>query len=247
MALLLNGRELKKSFGARPLFEGISLTISDGDRLGLIGPNGTGKSTLLQILAGRVDTDKGEVALRRLARMTYVQQESVFTPGITVAEAVKADEDPRQQSMLSQAGFDDIHVPVESLSGGWKKRVAIIQALTGEPDLLLLDEPTNHLDLQGILWLEKLLAQARFAAIVITHDRYFLENVSTHVAEMAPAYPGGLFMVKGAYGEFLETQAGVSAGTSEARRLTRQSRAARSRVAATRAQSAHHEVKGAHR
>ena len=204
MALLLNGRDLKKSFGAQPLFNGISLTVSDGDRLGLIGPNGTGKSTLLQILAGRVDADKGEVAIRKLVRMTYVPQESVFEPGLTVAEAVRADHDPRQQSMLSQAGFDDIDTPVETLSGGWKKRVAIIQALTGEPDLLMLDEPTNHLDLQGILWLEKLLTQARFACIVITHDRYFLENVSTYVAELAPAYPGGLFMVKGAYGEFLE-------------------------------------------
>ena len=204
MALLLSGRELKKTFGARPLFTGISLSVSDGDRLGLIGPNGAGKSTLLQILASRVDTDQGEVALRKLARLSYVPQESRFDPGITVENAVNAHQDPRRQALLSQAGFTDLTVKVDTLSGGWRKRVSILQALVEEPDLLLLDEPTNHLDLEGILWLEKLLKQARNASIVISHDRYFLENVATHTAELAPTYPSGLFVVKGGYGEFLE-------------------------------------------
>jgi len=204
MALLLSGRDLRKTFGARPLFDGISLTISDGDRLGIIGPNGAGKSTLLQILAGRVDHDSGDVAVRKLARLAFVEQESVFAEGVTVAQAVQAEDDPRRQSWLTQAGFASIDMPAQSLSGGWRKRVAILQALVEEPDLLMLDEPTNHLDLEGILWLERVLKQSRFASAVITHDRYFLENIATHVAEISPAYPEGLFLVKGGYAEFLD-------------------------------------------
>jgi ABC transport system ATP-binding/permease protein len=215
MALLLSGRDLKKTFGARPLFTGISLTVSDGDRLGLIGPNGAGKSTLLQILAGRVDSDAGEVAMRKFARLAYVPQESRFDAGITVAQAVGAQDDPRRQALLSQAGFTDVTAKVDTLSGGWRKRVSILQALGEEPDLLLLDEPTNHLDLEGILWLEKLLKQSRAASIVISHDRYFLENVATHVAELAPAYPSGLFLVKGGYAEFLERKQEYLAGQAK--------------------------------
>lgn len=204
MALLLGARDLTKSFGARPLFAGISLSVSDGDRLGVIGPNGAGKSTLLQILASRTDHDSGDVALRKLARLAYVAQESTFEPGSPVIELLNAQDDPRRQALLTQAGFTGLRVDAHSLSGGWRKRVAILQALVEEPDLLMLDEPTNHLDLEGILWLERVLKQSRFASIVITHDRYFLENIATHVAEVSPAYPEGVLLVKGGYGEFLE-------------------------------------------
>jgi ATP-binding cassette subfamily F protein uup len=106
--------------------------------------------------------------------------------------------------LLSQAGFEELGATVESLSGGWKKRLAIVEGMASEPDLLLLDEPTNHLDLAGILWLEKVLKNARFACVVITHDRYFMENISTHVAELAPVYPSGLFVTEGGYADFLE-------------------------------------------
>jgi ATP-binding cassette subfamily F protein uup len=209
MALLVSAQSLKKSFGAKPLFEGVSLTVNDGDRLGLIGPNGAGKSTFLQILAGRMDVDSGEVSLRKNARLAYVTQESAFPAGVTVSQvlerAMPGDElEHERQIILSRVGFVDVDSPVETLSGGWRKRLAIAEALATEPDLLLLDEPTNHLDLAGILWLEKLLTGARFASVIITHDRYFLENVATHVAELAPAFPDGLFLVKGNYGEFLE-------------------------------------------
>ena len=209
MALLVSAQSLKKTFGAKPLFEGVSLTVNDGERLGLIGPNGAGKSTFLQILAGKMDVDSGEVSLRKNARLAYVTQESAFPAGVTVSQVletqVPGDEyEYERQTILSRVGFLDYDAPVETLSGGWRKRLAIAEALATDPELLLLDEPTNHLDLAGILWLEKLLTGARFASVVITHDRYFLENVATHVAELAPAYPGGLFMVKGNYGEFLE-------------------------------------------
>lgn len=208
MALLLSAKSLTKGFGTGPLFENISLTISDTDRLGLIGPNGAGKSTLLQILAGRIDPDSGEVALRKGARLTYVTQESLFPAGETVAQVMErsrpGDEyGPLRESLLTQAGFLDFDAPAESLSGGWRKRLAIVEALATEPDLLLLDEPTNHLDLAGIEWLEDLLEQSRTASVVITHDRYFLEAVSTHVAELATSYPSGLFLVAGPYSEFL--------------------------------------------
>ncbi|MBY0504255.1 MAG: ABC-F family ATP-binding cassette domain-containing protein [Bryobacteraceae bacterium] len=212
MALLVSAQSLKKSFGAKPLFSGVSLTVNDGDRLGLIGPNGAGKSTFLQILAGKLDVDSGEVSVRKNARLAYVTQESAFPAAVTVSQVMEAampgDElEYERQIILSRVGFADSDAPVETLSGGWRKRLAIAEALAGEPELLMLDEPTNHLDLAGILWLEKLLTGARFASVVITHDRYFLENVATHVAELAPAYPGGLFLVKGNYAEFLERKA----------------------------------------
>ena len=212
MALLISAQSLKKSFGAKPLFEGVSLTVNDGDRLGLIGPNGAGKSTFLQILASKIDLDSGEVSVRKNARLAYVAQESAFPAGVTVSQVMEAampgDElEYERQIILSRVGFEDTDAPVETLSGGWRKRLAIAEALAGEPELLMLDEPTNHLDLAGILWLEKLLTGSRFASVVITHDRYFLENFATHVAELAPAYPGGLFLVKGNYAEFLERKA----------------------------------------
>ena len=196
MPLLINLQEISKSFGAKPLFQGVSLTISDGDRMGLIGPNGAGKSTLLQILAGLQDTDTGERSFRKLLRLGYVAQESVFTPGSTVSELLTPE-------ILGRAGFTDGTAKVESLSGGWKKRLAIAIELAKQPDVLMLDEPTNHLDLEGILWLEKLLKTATFASVTVSHDRYFLENIATDMAELSRQYQGGIFRVKGNYSEFL--------------------------------------------
>jgi ATP-binding cassette subfamily F protein uup len=197
------------TFGVRPLFEDVSLSISDGDRLGLIGPNGSGKSTLLGILAGARPPDSGTVAARKLARLEYVAQEVTFDPEMSVRQvldaAVPPDEDHEGSiaASLGQAGFENADLLTGSLSGGWKRRLAIARALVRRPDLLLLDEPTNHLDLEGILWLERLLKGASFASIVVSHDRYFLENVATEMAELARLYPGGLFRVKGNYSEFL--------------------------------------------
>ncbi len=210
MSLLLNCQAVSKSFGSGPLFENVSLTISEGDRLGLIGPNGSGKSTLLKILAGLEDSDKGIVSVRKSVRLAYVPQDSVFAAGKSLYDIVletaghSDDADVRTSSLLTQAGFDDHEVPAASLSGGWKKRLDICRGLAANADLLLLDEPTNHLDLAGIEWLEKLLKNARFSCIFISHDRYFLENVATHVAELHRQYPDGIFITKGDYLEFLE-------------------------------------------
>ena len=204
---------MRKKFGARPLFEDLSLTLSDGDRTGLIGPNGSGKTTLLEILSGRETPDAGERALRRLTRLAYVPQDSVFaeadTPNSVLRSALdglpldEAEKATRVSMMVSRAGFVDADAPAASLSGGWKKRLAIAAALVTSPDVLLLDEPTNHLDVDGILWLERALTTAN-ACLVVTHDRYFLENVATQMVEVNRAYPQCAFQVKGNYSEFLE-------------------------------------------
>ena len=213
MSLLISCQSISKTFGARPLFENISLTISDGERIGLIGPNGAGKSTLIQILAGEQTPDSGGVSLRKLVTTGYVPQDPVFDSDITVAAVLEAAlagrhlEDYERESLieitLSRFGFSDPTVRALSLSGGWRKRLAIAQAVIASPDLVLLDEPTNHLDLQGILWLEKFLRSAPFASVIVSHDRYFLENVVSDMVEINRTYPEGLFRVKGSYSEFL--------------------------------------------
>ena len=189
------------------------MSVADGDRTGLIGPNGGGKTTLLEILAGRAEPDTGERAVRRLAKIAYVPQDSLFAPEDTVGSVLRAaaerlvlteeERAARVQVMLGRAGFDSASTPASALSGGWKKRLAIAAALLVSPDLLLLDEPTNHLDLDGILWLERSI-QAVNACLVVTHDRYFLENVATRMIEVNPVYPQSAFQVKGNYSEFLE-------------------------------------------
>ena len=214
MPPLINVRGVSKSFGAEPLFQNVSFTVSEGDRIGMIGPNGSGKSTLLRILAGTVQPDEGEIAVRKRLRMSYVEQESEFHPGDTVGAVIeKAMErsgvSPSERGTVSaetlgRAGFIDLQAEAATLSGGWRKRLAIVEALVQSPDILLLDEPTNHLDLAGIEWLEEVLERAAFACVVISHDRYFLENVANDMAELSRVYPDGLLRVQGRYSTFLE-------------------------------------------
>ena len=194
MATLLNGKGLTKSYGAVPLFREIAFVVNEGDRIGLIGPNGSGKSTLLGILAGEIEPDDGEVARKKLTRLAYVAQVSEFEAGVSIRNVVLAslkqarvteqEWEGRIAEVLGRAGFEDFEVEATSLSGGWKKRLSIAMALAEHPDVLLLDEPTNHLDLAGISWLEELLVAAPFACVVISHDRYFLENVALEVVEL---------------------------------------------------------------
>jgi ABC transport system ATP-binding/permease protein len=219
VALLLNTQNLAKSYGADPLFHNLSLNLSEGDRLGLVGSNGSGKSTLLEILAGRRQPDAGEVAFRKNTRIRYVSQDSSFASGKSVREVIRraldqstigdneaaeSEKHTWEAETLGGAGFRDFDQEAAALSGGWRKRLALAEALVAHPDILLLDEPTNHLDLAGIEWLEKLLQTASFACIVVSHDRYFLENVTTRMAELDRVYPGGLFRVHGNYSAFLE-------------------------------------------
>ena len=214
MAPIINAQELSKQYGITPLFQNVSFTVSEGDRIGLIGPNGSGKSTLLEILCGRVKPDSGEVATRKRARLSYVAQVSDFAPGETVRSVIEnaletaavphAQRPARTFEALGRAGFIDFEAPAATLSGGWRKRLRITEGLVQGADILLLDEPTNHLDFAGIQWLETLLQNAPFACVVVSHDRYFLENVANEVVELNRVYVDGVFRVKGNYSEFLE-------------------------------------------
>jgi ATP-binding cassette subfamily F protein uup len=219
MPPILNAQSLTKQFGAQPLFRNISLIVEDGDRIGLIGPNGAGKSTLLAILAGQVEPDSGELAVRKRARASYVPQDSRFPSGISVRQVLEAaltaghvnqnEREGRLRTLAGRAGFVDLDAEAAALSGGWRKRLAIIEALAGEPEVLLLDEPTNHLDLAGIEWLEELLMSSSFAAVTVSHDRYFLESTSSQIIELNKVYADGLLRVKGNFSRFLEEQQAV--------------------------------------
>ena len=213
MSLLLGCQGVAKAWDSRALFDNLCFGIFEGDRIGLVGPNGSGKSTLLQILAGIVPPDSGVVAPRKLLRVGYVEQESAFPPEATIGDLVRAvpladhldetEHSARISQTLGRAGFASAGVRTGTLSGGWKKRLAIALELVKQPGLLLLDEPTNHLDLEGILWLEKMLRSAEFASLTISHDRYFLENTATVMMELDRVYPDGLLRAAGNYSEFL--------------------------------------------
>ncbi len=216
MPPIIAAQGLSKRYGAEPLFQNISFTVSEGERIGLIGPNGSGKSTLLEILYGRVQPDTGEVAIRKRTRLSSVAQNSEFPENATIrsvidaaldrAEVPQKERAARTAEPLGRAGFTDLDTPTAALSGGWRKRLAIVEGLVQAPDILLLDEPTNHLDLAGIQWLETLLQNAPFACVVVSHDRYFLENVTTAVVELARSYEDGYLRVNGNYSTFLEAK-----------------------------------------
>jgi ATP-binding cassette subfamily F protein uup len=218
MNILLSCRDISKTFGARPLFEGLSFGLFEGERAGLIGPNGAGKSTLLKILAGLESVDAGEVAFRRGIKIHYVAQQDRFdvmgeevTVQHVLAQALKGlsleeyEIDIRVEEGLATLGLAPDTV-VDKLSGGWRKRLAILAQILDPPDLLLLDEPTNHLDLDGVLWLERLMSDLRFSFLVITHDRRFLESVCNRVIELNKRYADGHFSSVGTYSDFIENR-----------------------------------------
>jgi ATP-binding cassette subfamily F protein uup len=214
MPPILNAQSISKAFGAVPLFRNISFTVSEGDRIGLIGPNGAGKSTLLSVMAGIQEPDTGEVASRKRARVAYVAQDSIYPAGLNVrdvlekslaaAKVVEEDHEGLLRELAGRTGFTDLSAEAASLSGGWRKRLAIAEALVVAPDVLLLDEPTNHLDLAGIRWLEELLEEAPCATVIVSHDRYFLENVANEIVELNRVYKDGLLRVRGRFSRFLE-------------------------------------------
>src|SRR4029450_10274614 len=209
--LLLSCQAVSKAFGTRSLFDDLSFGLLEGDQAGLVGPNGSGKSTLLKILVGLETPDRGTRSLRGGLRVGYVPQDPVFPAGGTVADVVLAalthvDEDDRPSRLaqaLGRAGFAAGRAEIDTLSGGWRKRLAIARELAAAPDILLMDEPTNHLDADGILWLEGLLAERARACLVVSHDRYFLEHVATRMLEVSRVYSAGLFETDGSYGVFL--------------------------------------------
>ncbi len=217
MPVAISCQSLTKSFSARPLFRDISITIDDRERIGLIGPNGSGKSTLLKIMAGLYEPDSGTVTTRKFLNIAYLAQDNPYPPEAILRDVVAAslaDQHIEESELINRAeytlstlGFEELDAQVSSLSGGWRKRLALACALVREPDFLLLDEPTNHLDLEGVLWLEDLLKSAPFAFILVSHDRNFLENVTNRTVELNSTYKDGYLSCKGPYSSFLEARA----------------------------------------
>ena len=211
-SILVSTQEITISFGARPLFENISIGISGDERVGLIGPNGAGKSTLLKILADQINADSGSVSFKRNIHMGFLAQNDTLPDEQPVEKILfgalpeSIPENERRQQvarMIRRIGFPDGKQAAGSLSGGWRKRLAIAAEFIREPDLLFLDEPTNHLDISGIIWLEKELQAARFAFVLVSHDRSFLENCTNRIVELHQRYPDGYLKIQGNYSEFL--------------------------------------------
>ena len=218
---------------------------------------GRGRATLLKVLAGDEDADAGDVAVRKRARVGYVEQESTFAPGMTVravleaalvrAKVAEGEHEGRLRETRGRTGFPDLSAEAATLSGGWRKRLAIAEAVVTHPDVLLLDEPTNHLDLAGIVWLEELLNEGSFACVLVSHDRYFLENVATEIVELNRVYADGLLRVKGSYSKFLEGKETLYGGAVEAAGCAEESREDRGGLVAAWAEGSEYEGEGADR
>ncbi|MBI5511871.1 MAG: ABC-F family ATP-binding cassette domain-containing protein [Deltaproteobacteria bacterium] len=211
--VLISCQGITKAYGARPLFAGLSFGVHEGDHVGLVGPNGAGKSTLLKILAGLEAPDAGQCTRKKGLRVGYVPQRPVFASGKTALAAVAAVLDlglsdvreHRAAVALGKVGVASA-AAVDTLSGGWRTRLAIAQALALEPELMLLDEPTNHLDLESRLWLEDWLTSQPEAFVVVSHDRYFLQNVGRRMFDIDRIYADGLISVEGSYADLLEAK-----------------------------------------
>ena len=208
----LSIENLSKSYGDRLLFADIAFGVDEGEKIGIVARNGTGKSTLLRILAGEESPDDGKVVYRRDLRVGYLPQEPVFAPGITVGEAAveNLDQDNHptdadaMQRLLTSLGLADPSMRVDKLSGGQRKKLAIARAVIGDPELLILDEPTNHLDISTIEWLEGYLKRSRVAILMVTHDRYFLDRVCNKIIELDNRQA---YVVEGNYAMYLRRRA----------------------------------------
>jgi ATP-binding cassette subfamily F protein uup len=206
VAILLSSQNLSLSFGGKPLFDELNFSLSSGEKVGLIGPNGAGKSSLVKVLAGKIKPDEGNISQQKGLRIGYLEQTPKFEPEATVlSTSLEHTSDPHDWENMAKAlellGKLDFReeegrgpeTPVEALSGGWKKRVALARELMKQPDLLILDEPTNHLDVEGIYWLEEFLGSQPFATLIVTHDRFLLD-------------------IKGSYSNYLEVKETLMAG-----------------------------------
>jgi ATP-binding cassette subfamily F protein uup len=215
MSLLFSLHDLEISMGSRNLFEGLSFGVFEGEKVGLIGPNGAGKSTLLKLIAQKEVPDQGEIRLKKNLRLAFVEQTTRFersesllervTEEILRAQALSSHEAEVRASMyLSRAGFTDLGADLSKLSGGWKKRAALVMALAIEPELLILDEPTNHMDWEGILWLEDQLKNLRASLLLVSHDRAFLDALTHRTIEINRLYRDGYLSFDCGYRDFLE-------------------------------------------
>ncbi len=210
--ILLNATDISKSYTASPLLSNLSYAINEGDKIGLIGVNGTGKSTLLRITAGIEDADSGKIILTGGVRIGYLPQAPAYDPEKTVLEQavsyltreIAAEGEYKCKSMLNQLGITDFEKKMSTLSGGERKRVAMAGIFTNECDILILDEPTNHIDSDTVEWLENYLKKFRGAIFMVTHDRYFLDRVTNVILELTG---GKLYRHEGNYEVYLENRA----------------------------------------
>lgn len=203
---ILDVQNVSKRFGARELFANLSFSIAEGQKVGLIARNGTGKSTLLSILTGRESQDEGAIVYRNGIRTGYLEQEPVYNPDDTVLDACfnhQGDDEKivKAKQILTRLKIADLSQPMGQLSGGQRKRVALANALITEPDFLILDEPTNHLDLEMIEWLEGFLQRGNKSILMVTHDRYFLDRVCDVILELDDHT---IYTYRGNYAYYLE-------------------------------------------
>lgn len=185
---ILNMEHISKLYGDKQIFEDVSFGLQEGDKVGIIGINGTGKSTLLKIAAGLEEADSGQVTCQNGLRISYLPQDPEFPREATVASYALDDvqeTDWKVQSMLNQLGIPRLDARLDELSGGQKRRVAMAKAFSAEADVLLLDEPTNHMDEAMLDWLEQYLRAFKGAVLMVTHDRYFLDQVSNKILEIS--------------------------------------------------------------
>ncbi|WP_312091371.1 ATP-binding cassette domain-containing protein, partial [Aminipila sp.] len=210
--ILLNAANISKSYTEKPLLTDLSFSIHEGDKIGLIGVNGTGKSTLLRIAAGMEEPDQGDVIKTKGVRIGFLPQMPIFDSESTILQQVMdtLEQSNREASeyeckaMLMDLGISDFEAPVKYLSGGEKKRVAMAAVFVTDVELLVLDEPTNHLDSSTIEWLERFLKNFKGAILMVTHDRYFLDRVNNRILELND---GKIYRHEGNYSAYLESKA----------------------------------------
>ena len=202
---IINIEHISKIFGEKTIFEDASVGIQEGDKIGIIGINGTGKTTLLRMIAGQEVPDDGQIIRQNNLKIAYLPQNPAFPEDATIASyAQESETEWRVYSNLSQLGILEYNLPIEHLSGGQKRKVALAKVLASDFDVLLLDEPTNHLDAAMISWLEGYLRDYRGTVIMVTHDRYFLDQVTNKILEISH---GKIYSYESNYSRFLELKA----------------------------------------
>ena len=207
--MLLQAEHLSINFGSRQLLTDVNFYLNEGDKVGIIGINGTGKSTFLKVLAGALEADEGKIVRSPNAQISYLSQNPVMEDEATILEQIflhfpkefRELNEYEAKSMLTRLGFADFTQKVGTLSGGQRKRVALVAALVHPADILILDEPTNHLDSEMVAWLEDWLRSFRGGLIMVTHDRYFLERVVNHITELSR---GKIYHFEANYSKYLE-------------------------------------------
>ena len=199
---IVNIEQISKVFGEKVIFDEASFGIQEGDRIGIIGINGTGKTTLLRMIVGLEEPDAGQIVRRSGLKIAWLPQEPRFSENTTVRSCVEScPEQWKVESILTRLGIDRYDTPVEQLSGGQKRKLALALVLAGDAELLIMDEPTNHLDEQMILWLEDYLKNYRGTLLMVTHDRYFLDKVTNRILEVSG---GKMYGYEANYTRFLE-------------------------------------------